>query len=209
MHRSSKTLFLIFLVFSFFTFSQNFNAERNQLDKKLMVGLGSWATTNFLVSGIGWGSIPSGEAHYFHQMNVMWNVVNIGLAVPGYLKARNAPTELSATDTKLQQKKTEKIYLINAFLDVGYISSGLILGAIKTDDLTNSQRFSGYGKSLIVQGGFLLLFDFMAYGLHKSHATKNAKAFVQSLEVSPSGIGIVWHIPPSKHKLHNNTYIRY
>lgn len=195
---------LLFLLILFNSKAQNFNAERNQLDKKLMLGLGSWATTNFLVSGIGWGSIPSGEAHYFHQMNVMWNVVNIGLAVPGYLKARNAPTELSTTDTKLQQKKTEKIYLINAFLDVGYISSGLILGAIKTDNLTNSQRFSGYGKSLIVQGSFLLLFDLMAYGLHKSHATKNAKAFVQSLEVSPSGIGIVWHIPNSTKKVFNH-----
>lgn len=201
MHSSSKTLFLFFLFFSFFTFSQNFNAERNQLDKKLMVGLGSWATTNFLASGIGWGSIPSGEAHYFHQMNVMWNFVNIGLAVPGYLNARNAPTELSSVDTKLKQEKTEKIYLINAFLDVGYISSGFILGAIKTDNLTNSQRFNGYGKSLIVQGGFLLIFDLMAYGLHKSHATKNSKAIVQSLDVSPSGIGVVWHIPYSTKKV--------
>ncbi len=69
---------------------EQFNKERIQTDKRLMIGLGSWATTNFVVSGIGWATVPSGEAHYFHQMNVLWNTVNIGLAVPGYLKAKKA-----------------------------------------------------------------------------------------------------------------------
>ena len=65
------TLFLVFFS-SFISFAQplqNFNKERTQIDKHLMIGLGSWATSNFVVSGIGWATVPKSEAYYFHQMN--------------------------------------------------------------------------------------------------------------------------------------------
>jgi hypothetical protein len=88
-----RILFLYFIFKSTILFSQpliQFNQERLQTDKQLMLGLGSWASANFLVSGLGWATVPKGEAHYFHQMNVLWNTVNIGLAIPGYINAKKS-----------------------------------------------------------------------------------------------------------------------
>lgn len=87
---------LFLLSFIFYTSSSlaqpllQFNQERIQKDKRLMLGLGSWASANFLVSGVGWATVPKGEAYYFHQMNVLWNTVNIGLAIPGYFNAKKS-----------------------------------------------------------------------------------------------------------------------
>ena len=53
-----------------------------------MLSLGSWASMNIVGSGIGWARSNSEENKYFHQMNVMWSLVNLGLAIPGYIKAK-------------------------------------------------------------------------------------------------------------------------
>ncbi len=87
-----KLIFFLLCLVPSVAFAQplkQFNQEKSSIDQRLMVGLGSWATANFIVSGIGWATTTTkGEAHYFHQMNVMWNVVNLGLAIPGYIKAK-------------------------------------------------------------------------------------------------------------------------
>lgn len=66
-----------------------YNQSRYQIDQQLMLGLGSWASSNFVLSGIGRNQAQTPEERYYHQMNVFWNVVNIGLAVPGYLNGKH------------------------------------------------------------------------------------------------------------------------
>lgn len=86
-----KLVFFLILFVQRVSFAQplnQFHVEKSTIDQRLMLGLGSWAVTNFIVSGIGWATVPDGEARYFHQMNVLWNTVNLGLAIPGYLKAK-------------------------------------------------------------------------------------------------------------------------
>ena len=73
---------------------QQFNEQRCNIDKKLMLSLGSWASANIIGSGIGWATTENEEHKYFHQMNVFWNAINIGLAIPGYIKARNGKSQL-------------------------------------------------------------------------------------------------------------------
>ena len=176
----------------------SFNEARLEVDKKLMLGLGTWATANFVSSGIGWSQANSTESTYFHQMNVMWNVVNIGLAIPGYIKATKANTDLNYETTLLEQRKTEKIFLINTCLDVAYISSGwLLLNRSKVMEPVQ-ERFSGYGKSLLLQGGFLFLFDLTAYLTHKTHGKQLVNSSLGSIGMSPTGIGLTWNIPPVK-----------
>jgi hypothetical protein len=173
-----------------------FNKERIQLDKRLMVGLGSWATTNFIVSGIGWATVPSGEAHYFHQMNVMWNTVNIGLAVPGYLKAKKANSALTFAETIRTQHQTEKIFLINSGLDIGYMAGGLLLRSEAKTNISKQDQFNGYGNSMLMQGGFLFVFDLTAYILHNGHSKKSLDKMMNSVEMSSSGLGLQWNIQP-------------
>lgn len=192
-----RFLFLILLVAAPFSHGQNmneFNKERIQTDKRLMIGLGSWATTNFIVSGMGWATVPSGEAHYFHQMNVLWNTVNIGLAVPGYLKAKKANSSLSFAETIRTQHKTEKIFLINTGLDIGYVAGGLLLRSAAKTNISKRDQFNGFGNSLLMQGGFLFVFDLTAYVIHNRHSKKSLDKLMNSVELSSSGVGLKYNL---------------
>lgn len=195
-----KHLILIFALLSTLLSSaqslEQFNKERIQTDKRLMVGLGTWATTNFIVGGIGWSTVTSGEAHYFHQMNVMWNTVNIGLAIPGYLKAKKANSSLSFGETIRTQHRTEKVFLINSGLDIAYMAGGLLLRSEAKTNTTKQDQFNGYGTSLLMQGGFLFVFDLTAYMIHNRHSKKSLDKLMNSVELSSTGLGIQWNIQP-------------
>ena len=178
-----------------------YNKSRNQIDQQLMIGLGSWAASNFVLSGIGWSQAQTQKELYFHQMNVFWNVVNIGLAVPGYLKAYKADSYLSEEKTILAQHKTEQIFLLNTCLDVAYMSSGVLL-LQRAQQLgmqePQGQRMNGYGKSLLVQGGFLFLFDLTAYCVHKKHGSSLISNSIGSISMSSAGLGLSWNIKSLK-----------
>jgi hypothetical protein len=192
-----RLLILLFLFFTSLSFAQpllEFNQKRLQTDKRLMLGLGSWAGANFLVSGVGWATVSKGEAHYFHQMNVLWNTVNIGLAIPGYFNAKKSNPNLTLDNSILIQHKTEKIFLINTGLDVAYLSAGLLLRSNAKINLTKRDQFNGYGNSLLMQGGFLFLFDLTAYLIHNQHAKKSLNKMMNVFDISYSGLGIKWNI---------------
>ena len=195
-----KLFYLLLFFIPYFSFAQSlqeFNGNREDINKKLMIGLGSWATANFIASGIGWATtVPNGEARYFHQMNVMWNTVNIGLAIPGYIKAKNSSSTLTFAETVRKQHQTEKIFLINTGLDVGYMASGLILRSAAKSNLEKQNQFNGYGNSLLMQGGFLFLFDLTAYAIHNRHSKKSLDNLLNSIEMSSNGIGLKWHLEP-------------
>jgi hypothetical protein len=195
-----KLFFLSLFFIPYISFAQplqEFNGDREHMNKKLMIGLGSWATANFIASGIGWATtVPNGEASYFHQMNVMWNTVNIGLAIPGYLKAKKASSTLTFAETVRKQHQTEKIFLINTGFDVGYMASGLILRSEAKSNLEKQKQYNGYGNSLLMQGGFLFLFDLTAYVIHNRHSKKSLDNLMNSIEMSSNGIGLTWHLEP-------------
>lgn len=192
------------LLFSFYSNAQleTYNQERLKLDRGLMLTLGSWATTNLAVGGIGWATTPKGEAHYFHQMNFFWNTVNLGLAVPGYLKARKENTQISFAETLRSQNRTEVVFLINSGLDIGYMSAGLLLRSEARFNLERREQWMGYGNSLLMQGGFLFVFDLVAYILHRRHFNKKLDGFLDQIELSQSGFGLRWNIPVN----HANCY---
>ena len=188
-----KLIFFLLCFESYMSSAQllhEYNKDRIQLDKRLMITLGSWASSNIILSGIRWATVPKDEGYYFHQMNVLWNTVNLGLAIPGYLKTIKGIPKYTLEETMKAQRKTENIFLINTVLDGVYISSGIILHRFAKTDSSNWDRFNGFGNSLILQGGFLLIFDLTAYCIHKLHSKK----FLNKLEISERGIGLKWNI---------------
>lgn len=137
----------------------NFNRERNMITRGGMYALGGWAAGNFVVSGIGWAR-GSGSNKYFHMGNVMWNAVNLGLALPGIIGSYRTQTAgLSYAKTLNLQSRAEKIYLFNAGLDVGYVMAGFALKGYSHKFSNRADMLQGFGNSLLLQGGFLLLFD--------------------------------------------------
>lgn len=166
-----KYIFFILIVFATPAFSQDniqeINTERENINLTGMKILGGWALANMAIGSVGYFN-SSGKKKYFNQMNVMWNVVNLGLATAGYFGAKdNLNQQLSLAQSLNDQNKIEQILLLNAGLDVGYMAAGLYLnerGLRKSSD-----RLQGYGKALLIQGAFLLVFDGSMYVIHKNN----------------------------------------
>lgn len=168
----------------------DFNTERLALDKNLMTGLGSWVAANMAVSGYGWATTDN-EAKYFHQMNVLWNGVNLALVIPGYFSAkRSDPTQFSFAQTWKAQLRTEKIFLFNTALDLFYVTGGFYLKQRALTDTQNYHRYRGWGNSLVLQGGFLFLFDMTAAFLHSKHRQKKLDGFLNQVQLSDNGLGL-------------------
>ena len=188
---------LIFLILFAFSIDQVYaqiptdkKAQFNELNKHLMLSLGSWSVSNFIGSGIGWGIAERTEWKSFHQMNVFWNAVNFGLALPGYFKANKGGGMESESDLQKEQLKTERLFLVNSGLDLVYMTSGALL--INTPDKKSEYegRNLGFGRSIILQGGFLLAFDATAYLLHRRNRIKNDYSKRTGLTCSPYGAGL-------------------
>jgi hypothetical protein len=64
---------------------------------------------------------------------------------------------------------TERLLLINSFLDIGYIGTGFLLRHLSDKSATRSDLLKGYGNSLLLQGGFLMIFDMVLYGTMINH----------------------------------------
>jgi len=139
------------------------NQTRLDYNKQGMLILGSWAVLNLLL-----GSIASfrtrGQSQAFHQMNAYWNVVNLGIAVFGFWQASQVAV-LNFWEVLVAQQEIEKILLANAALDFGYIALGLYL--IERGRRTEKDKWLGFGKSIVLQGAFLLLFDVILYGFQQ------------------------------------------
>jgi len=150
------------------------NRSRELMLERNMGLLGAWALLNLLVSGYFVARTGARtELHYFHQMNVGWNFVNAVLAVTGILRAH--PNQVAGLDlaTSLNDQFTvEKILLLNAGLDVAYLACGSWLRARAASAHRLPERLLGFGQSLWLQGGFLLLFDLGLYLRYHSFANE-------------------------------------
>lgn len=168
---------------------QSFHLNRLNINESAMLVLGGWAAANILVGTYG-NFKANGEAKYFHQFNAMWNVVNLGIAAFGYFNAVNSDVEAM---TKLEILKDynslQSFLLLNAGLDVGYIMTRFYLKE-RAKNSSSADRLRGYGNSLLLQGGFLLLFDVSLYFIHQSNANINLYPHLESLLAGGVGIGI-------------------
>ncbi|MDB9928773.1 hypothetical protein OAD04_00785 [Schleiferiaceae bacterium] len=168
----------------------NFQKEFNSINENLMLSLGSYAVVNFAISGAAYFSSEDEYSKRFHEMNVMWNTVNIGLAIPGYIKARRGGGPVTMAELVKAQKKTETIFLVNDVLDIGYIAAGIWMRGVATNQLDQEDLYRGYGNSLILQGSFLLVFDAVAYYIHHSHGKELPALEKVSLCTSGEGVGL-------------------
>lgn len=189
-------LCLAFLHLAFAGFAQaglldRFNANRLHKQKVSMLILGSWAAGNIALGGIA-ASQTSGEARYFHSMNAGWNLVNLGLATAGYLAATRAdPAALGLFESIEEQHRIQKIFLFNAGLDVGYMAGGAYLIERARRGGEQAGRLRGFGKSIILQGAFLFVFDLGAY-LWQANGNTEVQPLLQGLTFSGQSIGLKW-----------------
>jgi hypothetical protein len=174
--------------------ADSLNAARTSLNVKAMSALGAWAVGNIAVNGLLLLTRPShdrrGEAYYFQQMNVFWNVVNLGLAAGGvYSSLTEEWSGISLFETVERQASLERILLFNAGLDVGYMVAGLWMLERAKTSADSEAMWRGYGHSLLLQGGFLLAFDTIAFFLHRANAEPWLRILFESARLSVSASG--------------------
>jgi len=144
------------------------NSTRLEYNLQGMLILGSWAILNLVVGILG-SFQRKGQVKAFHQMNAYWNVVNLGIAAFGFWQATQAAS-LNFWEVLVAQQQMEKVLLFNAALDLGYMSIGFLL--IERGRRLEKERWFGFGKSILLQGAFLLLFDAILYGFHQQLGIK-------------------------------------
>lgn len=164
-----------------------FNQERINLNTNGMYVLSGWALSNIAVGSVGYFN-SSGSTKYLHQMNVGWNLVNLAIAGGALYQYANAdPTSLSLAQSMKEAQSIENILLLNMGLNVGYMATGGFLwerGIHKSSD-----RLTGYGQSLLIQGGFLLLFDSTLYLLNRSNNHK-MESIIETISVQGTQLSI-------------------
>ena len=165
-----------------------FNQKKIKIIKQSMLVLASWGAANCIYSGFSAGN-SNGSEKYFHNMNVIWGGVNLGLGAIGYLFTKSQ-YGLSYSQSLQKQSGVEKVFLFNAGLDVAYIMGGVYLNEKKGGSIINQDRNNGYGRSIMLQGSALFLFDGIMYLIHENHGKKLYK-FADKIQVgiTLSGIG--------------------
>lgn len=187
------TLFMVFITFQVMGQSSDltsFNTDRLQVNKIGMIALGSWAIGNFAVNGLALRNPSSAEQAHFYRMNIYWNVVNLALALPGLrYSIITDPSTIGLAETVGEYHQMSKILLMNAALDVAYVTGGFLMKEMAKTRANKQDILNGYGKSLILQGGFLLAFDVVLFTAlqTKSAALNN---ILETVTVNANGIGL-------------------
>lgn len=194
----SKALLLFFIFWSTITglFAQNheqFYSQSLENNKTGMYVLGTWALGNIITGGIGWGQ-ATGKNKYFHQMNLFWNTVNLGIASFGYINTINTDmASLTGEGMLAKHQMFENILLINAGLDIGYMGLGYYMThAAKTKE-KHKNMYKGYGQSIMLQGAFLFVLDLAMYVVQRDLRNDFLGGEMLELSFSPQHLSFIYY----------------
>ncbi len=168
---------------------QQYNEERVSITKNGMFVLGAWGTANIAVGAIGLAS-SHGEAKYFYQMNLIWGATNLAIAAPTFFSLRRKAKDYNLSETVKSQSAVEKTFFLNAGLDLVYMTAGAYC-LQKANNDSKHDLYRGYGKSLLLQGGGLLIFDVSMSIININHAKKLYK-ILNSIQVSGNSAAVLW-----------------
>ncbi|WMX14796.1 DUF6992 family protein [Aureispira sp. CCB-E] len=185
-------LLFIFIIFSPIqaqTSLDEINQTRCKHTLNGMIAFSSWTGANLIAGTVG-VITTRGELQHFFEMNLYFNAINLGLAIPGLIGAVKAKrTGLSFEQSVKEVQKIKTVYLVNGALDFTYITVGFLLREMSKNnrnDIKLSNRLAGYGNSFIVQGGFLLIYDFIEFGVHAING-KRLNEHWDKISISPYG----------------------
>jgi len=168
---------LFFFIFIGSVFAQQtldystFTESSDKTNKKGMIALTTFAAANIIGSSVGLAVTESKtEAHYFHSMNLSWNLFDLGLGIAGILTKRISLIESSELGLKKHMGK-QKTFLFNWGVDVAYMAGGLYMTerSYRSD---NPAMWKGLGEGVIYNGACLFVFDGIMYGLNNRLTNK-------------------------------------
>jgi hypothetical protein len=163
-----------------------------QRERNAMLSLGTWAIGNIALGSVLAATSKNQENKAFFQMNAGWNVVNLAIAGAGLYSARKGMPE-AMTSWELVEKhySLQKTFLFNAGLDVGYMVSGAWMIERAKNNTKNPERMRGFGKAIMLQGGFLFVFDLAQFFIVKSD-NPQIKNMFQTLSFTNDGVSFLY-----------------
>ncbi len=169
------------------------NLKHDRITKTGLLVLSAWSVSS-IISG---AQKATGPDRYFDRSNMLWGSVNLGIAQTGYwLLRRKAGKKYTAEKTFQRAETTEKLFLFNTGLDLAYVAYGLYNRerALRyTGD--KRDRLRGSGKSLVVQGSFLTLFDGVLYLLHNKNGNRlNSGRGNLHITTGEDGVGLKYRL---------------
>jgi hypothetical protein len=175
-------LLLLLIILSFSAYAQilkmeklsfdSLNHTRIKTNKVGMLHLGGWAALNTISGVTGYVVANEEEWRAFHGMNAIWGTTNLLIAFAGYSGTRKELSTQLTCDNMLQRyESNNRLYLLNAGLDIVYIGTGTLLNAYD-DRFNDPATWRGFGKSIMLQGAFLFLFDGTMYYMHQRQNKK-------------------------------------
>lgn len=192
--KSKLILPVLFFLFPFILLAQSdqlylFNEQRLNTNKKAMTILGSWAIGNIAVGALLMGR-RDGTDKYFHQMNLGWGAVNLGIAgFSWYTAMKSDPGSYDLTQSIQEHHSIKQILLLNTGLDVAYMLGGAYLIERSKNKPDKADRLRGFGRSIVMQGAFLFVFDIGFFIFHNKNG-KLLRQILDGLEVKGNGIGL-------------------
>lgn len=167
-----------------------FETSKNNINHNGMIVLTTWSGVTIAASTLGYGLTNSFEEKQFYLMNGAWGLVNLSIALPGLLSKRKPNSSLY--NLQKDQTKIEKIFLINAGLDIAYITGGIALKqyAQTQTNVKKEQRFNGFGNAILVQGAGLLVFDAAMTILNNQNRKRKLDPILQKATISFNGTGL-------------------
>jgi len=125
-------------------------ATSDQVRSTLTRALTAWSLGSIAVGALVVVRRPGERATGFARQSIAWGAVD--LAIAGLSLRRRDP----AADEAVEAGSLRRLLLVNAVLDVGYVTAGALLwraGRFRGRDST------GDGAGVVVQGAFLLVLD--------------------------------------------------
>ncbi|MDJ1484756.1 hypothetical protein QNI16_29925 [Cytophagaceae bacterium YF14B1] len=151
-----------------------FDKQMNKLNKIHAGVLLTWAFLN-ITSGILCSVFAQEEMYFFSLMNLVWGVINSGVAAFVYWHTRkSAPKQKTIVKRMQLQQHVKKMLLLNSLLDVMYVLIGILLYKQQSAIELYQNLWEGFGIAVCMQGIFLLLQDSLFYYLHVSNGKKLA-----------------------------------
>ena len=121
-----------------------------------MTVLTGWSVGSIVV-GTGMLFVPNTQVKYAGVQNIAWGAIDMGIAVWGKNSTRK---NIGYKPPDQQRKEFQKALWINGLLDIAYIGVGYYLYAHGKND-----KLKGTGAGIMVQGGFLFVFDWANFAL--------------------------------------------
>jgi hypothetical protein len=118
--------------------------------------LTGWSVGSMAV-GAGMLFVPNPQVQYAGVQNIAWGAIDLGIAMWGKSSTRK---NIGYKPPAQQQKEFRTALWINGLLDIAYIGAGYYLVQHGKND-----KLKGTGAGIMVQGGFLFVFDWINFGL--------------------------------------------